>query len=294
MITLVTVNYNNARATKRLLESLESQTDSDFDIIVVDNDSKPEDRALLGEYAASSSLKLDIIHSDRNRGFSGGNNLAIRKALAQDSEWILLINNDTIATADFIAGLKSRLPAEPAIVAVPLKEGARTAYAGIIQWLKPTLAHIYTPYTTRHTQNLYIIGAGELIHRNVFDKVGLWDEEYFLYFEDADFSARARVAGVPFHWLDNPTISHKVSTSTKSLGSPLLLHYHFRNALRFNWQHAPWWVKIALPFWSVWVIIKQLVKILMIPSRRAQSRAILAGIIDFYAGRSGQIPAPKH
>src|SRR5687767_7721506 len=85
-ITIVTVNYNCASNTIALLRSLEQQEDTRFSVIVVDNDSRAEDRALLGEYAAGSPLALDIIYSDTNRGFSGGNNLAIRKALAQGTE----------------------------------------------------------------------------------------------------------------------------------------------------------------------------------------------------------------
>ena len=141
MLTLITVNYNNAQGTIGLLRSLQNQTDPEFDIIVVDNDSTPDDRALLGGYAGSSPLNLDVIYSETNRGFAGGNNLAIRKALAQPAEWFVLINNDTTVGPDFIASLRGKLPAEGALVGIPLSDGERTAYAGRISWLRPTLSH---------------------------------------------------------------------------------------------------------------------------------------------------------
>lgn len=273
-LTLITVNYNNARATVELLRALEQQTEKDFDIIVVDNDSAPDDRALLGEYATSSSLRLDIIYSDTNRGFSGGNNLAIRKALAQGSEWLLLINNDTTVEPNFIEILKSNTPQEPCIAGIPLNEGSRVAYGGIVQWLRPTLKHQYEP----RTSNLrYAIGAGMLVHRDVFECIGLLDEAYFLYFEDADFSVRARRAGIPIQFLSEPVITHRESESTKKLGSPLLLRYHARNALRFNWYNGPWWVRLATPLAIVYGIVM------------TKSHAMRTGVFDFIFGRWGRI-----
>src|SRR5258708_5690645 len=115
-LTLITVNYNCAKHTLELLKSLEHQTDKEFDVIIIDNDSAPQDRALLGEYATSSPLKLDIIYSQTNRGYAGGNNIGIRKALAQESEWVVLINPDTTVSPDFIASL----PQEEGIVGLPL------------------------------------------------------------------------------------------------------------------------------------------------------------------------------
>jgi GT2 family glycosyltransferase/glycosyltransferase involved in cell wall biosynthesis len=291
-LTLITVNYNNARATIELLRSLERQQSKAFDVIVVDNDSRSDDRALLGSYATSSPLRLDIIYSDRNRGFSGGNNLAVRKALAQGAEWLVIINNDTVVPETFITSLASQLPAEPAIVAFPLQEGERTAYAGVLEWLYPTLPHRYHSVPKRAKSDLYAIGAGMAVHRDVFETIGLMDERYFLYFEDADYSARAARAGIPILFCDFPVITHGVSQSTSSLGSPLLLRYHMRNAILFNALHAPRWARAALPLWIGAVAGKQVVKILFGRSR-PQSVAILSGIVDALEGRWGLIPTTR-
>lgn len=277
-LTLITVNYNNARATVELMRALEQQGNKDFDVIVVDNDSTAENRALLGEYSASSSLRLDIIYSDTNRGFSGGNNLAIRKALQQGSEWLLLINNDTTVESDFISKLITQLPSEPSIIQVPLNEGTKTAYGGIVQWLKPTLKHQYSNLSGSNLQ--YAIGAGMLVHREVFERIGLLDEAYFLYFEDADFSMRARRAGIPIRFLSEPVITHRESESTKKLGSPLLLRYHARNALRFNWRNGPWWVRLATPIVVVYGLIV------------TRNNSMRVGIFDFVFGRWGHIHPP--
>lgn len=292
MLTIITVNFNCADETLGLLRSLERQDNTQFSVIVVDNDSRPEDRTKLGAYAANSRLTLDIIYSDTNRGFSGGNNLAIRKALAQNVPWMLLLNPDTIAPVDLVGRLHQLIDDEPAIWGLPLAEPNRIAYAGFVQWLKPTLRHLsHWPlaYSLLQKHRLYAIGAALLVHREVFERIGLLDERYFLYFEDADFSMRAHAVGIPVKFAREPLIRHGVSKSTHTLGSPLLLRYHARNSLLFNRTHGPAWVRIALPFTVVYGIIRQSLKVLCMPSRRAQSRAILDGIIDFYAHRFGNI-----
>src|SRR5688572_3017472 len=120
MLTLITVNYNCADRTLALLRSLEKQTNTQFSVIVVDNDSSPDDRALLGAYAPSSPLALDIIYSDRNRGYSGGNNLAVRKALAAGALWTLLINPDTEVGPEFVGAVLKLDADEPVIWGIPL------------------------------------------------------------------------------------------------------------------------------------------------------------------------------
>jgi GT2 family glycosyltransferase len=263
MLTVIIINYHTREHVQKLLQCLEAQTVKDFQTIVIDND-------------------------ENNRGFAGGCNEGIRQALARGSEWILLLNPDTTVEPDFIA----QLPREEGIVGLPLDEGGKIAYAGIVKWLRPTLPHLYQPCVG--ASSTYVIGAGMLIHRDVFTEVGPLDERYFLYFEDADFSMRARKANIPIMFLTSPVISHGVSQSTKQLGSPLLLRYHARNALLFNWNHGPWWVRAALPFWSFFAIVKQLTKMLLMPSRRPQSWAIAAGIVDFYAHRFGKIDSDRH
>lgn len=284
MFTCITVNYNSAAATIGLLRSLERQTDGSFDVIVVDNDSSADDRAMLAAYAATSPLALEVIHSGVNRGFSGGNNIGIRKALAQGTQWAFLINPDTTVAPDFISTLRLRLPREPALVGTPVREGARIAYAGAVRWLSSTLSHAYSP-----RRDGYVIGAAMAIHRDVFARVGALDERYFLYFEDAEYSLRARRAGIPVVFVPSPVVSHAVQGTTSALGAPKLLRYHMRNALLMNATHGPWWVRAALPWWAAVILMKQLLKYPVIPGHRTRALAIVAGIADHYRRHYGRI-----
>jgi len=290
-LAIIIVTFNGSADAIRLLECLERQRERSFAVTVVDNDSRLDRRAMLGRAAASSPLALDLIFSPENRGFAGGCNVGIRKALAQGADWVLLLNPDTTVGEDFISRLTPSLAGAPGIIGLPLDEGGRVAYAGIVRWLVPTLPHAYA-VPDGDVVAPYAIGAAMLIHRNVLSTIGLLDEQYFLYFEDADYTMRARSHGCTVRFLTAPVVRHAVSASTRALGSPLLLRYHIRNALLFNRLWGPWWARFSLHLWAFFAIVKQVVKGALMPRRRASARAIAAGIIDYYASRFGTIGAP--
>lgn len=300
-LTVVTINYNGSQETIKLLESLRRQTDSNFETIIIDNASEAADFENLEKYHAvnyGSARGTLIIKNNDNLGFSGGNNTGIRRALKPlassgqetSSDWVILLNNDTWVKNDLVASLKPILAQKQGVVGLPLAEGGRTAYCGKIEWLKPTLAHVYQKPACRLLlpAAYYIIGGAMAIHKDVFGRIGLLDEKYFLYFEDADFVIRARKSAVPVSIINDAVISHGVSTTTRKLGSPLLLRYHYRNALYFNLKNGSWYIKLAVWPWSWAIALKQIIKIVM-SKNTAESRAILNGVADFYKNRTGKI-----
>ena len=297
-LAIITINYNGSESTVKLLRSLAEQTSKDFEVIVIDNASEETDFNNLKNHCATLGVaQVKLIRNGQNLGFSGGNNVGIKKALEMEAEWVLLLNNDTWVEPGFIASIKAILAQKQGIVGVPLDEGEHTAYAGKVQWLKPTLRHVYsikylvssmdTKYKIQNTK-YYVIGGGMLIHKNVFEKIGLLNEKYFLYFEDADFCVRARKANIPISIADNVMIHHNVSATTKKLGAPLLLRYHYRNALYFNLKNGSWYIKLLVWPWSWVVLLKQAIKIMM-NHKKEQSLAILSGVLDFYKNRMGRI-----
>src|SRR3989339_414113 len=216
MLSIITINYNGSQDTIKLLESLKRQTDKDFEIIIIDNKSSPEDIQTLQNFIETRKNNfnsLELIKSEKNLGFSGGNNLGIKQALRQDADWIVLLNNDSWVETNFIARLKPELNAE-----------------------------------------------------------------------EADFSKKTLAAGFKIKILPNPKAHHAVSSATNKLGSPLLLRYHYRNALYFNFKNGPWYIKIIVWPWSWLIILKQIFK-LLIGHHSAQSRAVISGVLDFYLRR---------
>src|SRR3989344_9175594 len=126
-ITIITINYNSFKNTIQLLESLKNQTNKDFDVIVVDNNSKD-----VGQLMNYKTRETNIIYikNDQNLGFSGGNNVGIRKTLKNGSDWVLLLNNDTMPESHLIEQLRANLDGKDGIIGLALDEGDRTVFAG--------------------------------------------------------------------------------------------------------------------------------------------------------------------
>ncbi len=283
-IFIVTINYNGSEKTTKLLESLNNQNDKDFEIIIVDNASEIDDFEALGEWIKSNSPNAFLLRNEQNLGFSGGCNRGISKALEMGADWHILLNNDTSVEKDFISVLRADLGLKNGIVGLPIDEmTGNVVYGGRLRWLKPTL---------RHSQDLndvqYAIGGAMCIHKTVIEKIGMLDQNYFLYFEDVDYSVRARKSNITISFLAAPIVRHIGSASTKLLGVEKLLYYHYRNSLYFNSKNGPAWVKFLVWPWSCVIIIKQIVKIIL-GINRNQSKAILSGVVDFYNGNLKKI-----
>jgi len=282
-ISIITINYNGSENTIKLLDSLKEQSGKDFQTIVVDNASEKGDLERV-KFVAGGNIQ--ILESGQNLGFSGGNNLGIRKALEMGVNWLILLNNDTWVERDFIARLEPILSQKEGIIGLPVDEGGRVVNMGLLEWLRPTLEHIYSQ--DDDSRGYYINGAAMAISKEAFEKIGELDEKYFLYFEDTDYSVRAKKAGIKVSFLKEPEVHHSISATTKKMGSPLLLRYHYRNALYFNFKNGPRYIKFFVWLWSFWIIKKQLIKLIFM-YRPEESIAILNGVFDFYKGRMGQI-----
>jgi GT2 family glycosyltransferase len=237
--------------------------------------------------------RFKLIINEKNLGYAGGNNVGIKYALENGADFILILNPDTTVGKNLLNRLVKTMKSHKriGILQPAIKEGKPTFYGGgPIKWInirQPQSTII--PRSVTMKEGLYVMGSAMFIRKEVVEKVGLFDERYFLYFEDADYSLRARRAGYKLGIEKGALIDHGASASASSLGPPLLLRYHYRNAHLFNWENGPWYVKIALPLWPLWVTIKQLLKIALVPSKREVSKAILGGIADFYRHRFGKI-----
>lgn len=283
MISLIILNYFSDSKTIRLLESLKNQIQSNL-VILVDNGSENDEakRYLESNFRSYKYLKPNI-----NLGFSGGVNYGIKEAINSGSNWFVLINNDTNVPPTFITELSEELFKIEGIAGLPILEDAGKVVSwGEIRWLRHTLSHQYEK--VKPTEYSYANGGAMAIHKSVIDKIGLFDEKYFMYFEDADFSFRARKKNIPIYFLNISPISHEVSGSSKKVGSPLLLRIHYRNALYFNHKNGPLIIKMALHIWALFIIVKQGLKILM-SIKKEESLAIIYGVLDFYKGRMGKV-----
>ena len=210
---------------------------------MVDNASKADETSIISQRYS----EVKIIHSERNLGFAGGNNLGIKAA---KGKYILLVNNDTFFKEFKIPALIERLEFSPTIGIVcpkirfawgnnPIQFAGYTPLSKItvrnqaIGYGEEDKGQYDTPHPTP-----YAHGAAMLIKREAIDKVGLMPECYFLYYEELDWSMMFSHAGYEIWYEPACTIYHKESQSTGK-DNPLRTYYITRNRLllvKRNWH----------------------------------------------------------
>ena len=237
LISIITVNYNQAKTTMEMIESLSNITYPNIEIIVVDNASTKEDPQIIKE----TYPRIILIESVLNYGFAGGNNLGIMRARG---EYILLLNNDTIVDPNFLEPLVKKFQDNPKIGAISPKiryfyKKDTFQYAGYTEINKWTIRNktigeneIDTGQYDEDRETAYTHGAAMMVPMEVIKKVGMMSYEFFLYYEEADWCLRIRKYGYKIMYVHNSLVYHKGSVTTGK-NSALKVHYLTRNRLVF-------------------------------------------------------------
>jgi len=260
----IVVNWKLPGDTIDCLQSLFDAGAVDGQILVVDNGSGDDS---VEQLTAAFGNRIQLLESDKNLGFAGGNNWAIEQALAQGAEWILLANNDTVVASSFFDELRSAVTQHPdcsLIAPLILHYSDAKMEAGTVEAQQNRQETIWSlgdkliPGTlaTRgvlRNQPLpdelpafvevdFLNACGLLIHRDVFEQVGTFDLSYFMYAEDVDLCWRAQVAGFKLGCATRARMWHKVTRST-GVNHPAYRYWRTSNQIRFYRQYATFWQK---------------------------------------------------
>ena len=223
-ICIILVNYNGYDDTVECIKSIENSDYDNYKIILVDNGSKDKNKILNDNYINNAA---DVIISEENLGFSGGNNLGIKYAQEKyDPEYYLLLNNDTVITKDTISNLKKGFDFDSKAGIITGKiyyfSEPKTIWAaggkfnfntGIAD--QPELGKIDDGVQYENTCEVsFATGCTMLISKQVINTVGYLEESYFLYAEDTDYCCRVLNAGFKIIYVGKALIYHKVSAST--------------------------------------------------------------------------------
>lgn len=195
-VFIVILNYNGKDVVRKCLTSVFKIDYPNFEVVFVDNNSI--DGSL--ELAKIGFSKANFIKNEENLGFAAGNNIGIRFALERMADFVLLLNNDTEVESVFLNKLIEVAQKDEKIgIASPIIFDGKTKEVwfsgGKILWNKMSSLHKKDTPTQDFYESEFITGCGMLVRAEVFKKIGLLDEDYFLYWEDADFSLRAKKAG---------------------------------------------------------------------------------------------------
>jgi len=237
LVSIVTVNYNQSEVTCSMIESLNLITYPNIEVIVVDNASDEDSPLIIKQRFPA----IDLIMNPINYGFAAGNNFGIMKARGK---YVLLLNNDTVVTPNFLEPLIEKMESDPMIGAVSPK--LRFFHTpNTIQYAGYTSMHPYTlrkfsigyneidkgQYDTDQ-ETPFAHGAAMLISMDVIKKVGMMSYIFFLYYEEADWCKQIKNAGFKIWYVYNSLVYHRESISTGRL-SAMKIYYLNRNRLVF-------------------------------------------------------------
>jgi len=195
-VFIIILNYNGSGVLKKCLTSVFKIDYSNFEIVIVDNNST--DGSL--EMAKTNFSKAIFIKNEANLGFAAGNNVGIKFALERAADFVLLLNNDVEVEKNFLTQLINIVAENEKIgLASPIIFDGQTKEiwfsGGHINWWRVKTNHERKIRTERFFNSQVITGCAMLVRAEVFQKAGLLDEEFLLYWEDADFSLKSKKAG---------------------------------------------------------------------------------------------------
>jgi GT2 family glycosyltransferase len=291
------LNWNQKDLTCECLESLAQLDYPNYEIVIVDNGSQD------GEVTAIKALfpSVIVLENERNLGFAEGNNVAIRYALEQGADYVLLLNNDTVVDAQMLKRLIEVAERDDQIAIVGPKicyfDEPQTIWsAGGI--LKPRgvpvmlgLDEIDKGQHDTRREVAWVTGCALLIKSSVVRRIGLIDARYFIYFEENDWCYRAKKAGYKIFYVPEARMWHKIQPRHQAL-SPRHVYLMFRNRLLFLRNSG---TRLSL---ILFVIITENFRTVCAWSlrkrhrdKRPLRRAVFRGVSDFLAGRFGEPPA---
>lgn len=195
-VFIIVLNYNGKEFLRKCLSSIFKIDYSNFEVVLVDNNSS--DGSF--EEAKNNFSKANFIKNEENVGFAAGVNVGIRFSLERMANYVLILNNDVEVEKDFLSKLVSVAEEDQKIgIASPVVLDAvskKVWFAGgKINWLRMKTQHGAKVFTEKSYFSEFISGCAMLIGKEVFRKIGLFDEDFFMYWEDADFCARSQKAG---------------------------------------------------------------------------------------------------
>lgn len=259
MVSIITVNFNGYKDTCDLVRSIRQYEDYPYEIIVVDNASPNGD----GPKLKASLSNVTVVCSNKNLGFSGGNNLGYRYA---KGKYIVYINNDIVINQPFLKALVERLRSSDKIGAVSPKikyeyKKDTIQYAGFTA-ASPIRVSYHLIGLHQKDNGQYdrarstdaIHGACVITSRDIIESVGAMTESYFLFYEELDWSYQLQRAGYETWYEPAACVFHKESMTIKR-GSPFRLYYLTRSRILFARRNYTFINKLMALSYQTFIVI---------------------------------------
>jgi GT2 family glycosyltransferase len=242
LISIVILNYNGKHHLQSCFESVFNQNFTDFEVILADNNSTDSSVSWIKE----NYPKAKIVENKKNLGFAGGNNSALPCA---SGEWIFFLNNDTMLENNCLAEIAKGISEKrtnnivfaPLIVNFDNPEKIESGGDCLYPWC---YGYSYEDFKVSNAifaekrEIMLACGGGVVFNRELLDKIGSFDEDFFLVYEDVDLSLRAKRAGAEIWMLPKAKIRHK-GYATLIRYSAQRMYFAERNRFYLKIKHYP-------------------------------------------------------
>jgi len=294
-VLVVILNWNGWEETLTSVDSVLRLDYPNLRVLVVDNGST--DGSVL-HLRTIRDDRVELLELPENRGYTGGCNEGFKRALAAGTQYVWLLNNDTaIEDKNTLSSLVALAESDPKIGLVTprtavLGEENRLTYCGGICSIDPIIYNeTNDPEEARRWAREYpnsgmVLGTAMLVKSSLIREIGMLDERFFAYSEDADYSLRSSMAGYRNLVDENSLVMHKEKNRIKN---PLAIKPHYwyyvlRNECRF-WRKHLGVIRALRPSW--WALRRTMMYMGRCKENRDATDAMLAGLWHGWINRGG-------
>ncbi len=237
LVSVIIVNWNGGEIMRQCLESLSKIKYSNYELIIVDNGSTDGSENIAANFQFPIS-NFQLIKNKENLGFAKANNQGYKKTRG---EYVLLLNNDTKVKGDFLSRLVTRMEEDYRIGVIQPKiylmdrpgyldnAGSFLTKIGFLQhW---GFGQRDRKEFAKEREIFSAKGACMLIRREVIEKVGLFDNDFFSYFEESDFCWRVWLSGYKVIFYPGTVIYHKLGFTIRRLNVTWLNYHYYKNRI---------------------------------------------------------------
>ena len=287
-IAVIVVNWNGWRHSRSAYLSLQASKETSWHLFIVDNASTDGS----AQHLASLGENVTLIQSPRNEGFAGGCNIGIKSALSSGFEFIFLLNSDATVEYDTLSNL---LEVEKLYSNTVLGCVVRYSETGKVQFFGSSVSPISgTPvwHSEKYKSHIleqkiiesdFVFGAALFAKSKMFENYGLFDERFFLNFEETDWCYRVRKSGGQCLIVRDAIVRHVGGASLGSTGSPLHSYFLERNRMLFIEKHGSIGQRIKS--------FRNYFRLLRNAPSSATRKALIAGLRDYIIRDFGDSPA---
>lgn len=300
-VAALILNWNGADETIECLHSIQAQTYPHLRALVVDNGSADDSVARI----RAQFPDVPLLENATNLGFAGGVNVGLRHLLEQDVDYVLVLNNDLVLDKACVQEMVMQAGADVAFVTAVLY------FTGDPQriWSIGGQIHPLTLEKTADARGVldtgqlppvmerhFVPGGATMMACDALRQIGLFDERFFLYYEDADLSLRGHRAGLRAIVATRAKMWHAVSASAGGSDSPRERYWMARSSVIYFAKNAAWWQWPIILFWRTGSAVRTTLRLLRHQKREALGnywKGLRDGVNDMRRPTAPTPPSPS-